>query len=175
MVELVQGADPNRGTRTVLRRLVKLSEEAGEAAEAWLQNTSERNLKGKTDDDVREEIADTLIMALDVGLTFISRTETEEATASSEEPSFFVNLGKVLSSGGTMLSMLALAEEGIAPDMHFIRQQSARLCAHAYGMCMSYMGDKIESQQLLLSIVDTKVGKWKRQAANRTDSITTAP
>lgn len=66
---LVRDANLGRETGNVPRRAIKLVEELGEVAQALLQVTSATNRKQKTWDDVREEIADCLIVALDIGWT----------------------------------------------------------------------------------------------------------
>lgn len=48
------------------RRLLKLGEEYGETNQAYLSVSSEKNGKDKTWADVREELADTIIVAMDL-------------------------------------------------------------------------------------------------------------
>jgi hypothetical protein len=66
---LVQAANPTRSPANLSRRVVKLFEEIGEVAEAWLNVTSESNGKAKNWADLHEEIADCLIVALDIEWT----------------------------------------------------------------------------------------------------------
>jgi len=68
---LVRAANPQRHVNNLQRRTIKLVEEIGEVAEAWLNVTSASNAKHKTWDDVREEIADCLIVAFDVAWTLL--------------------------------------------------------------------------------------------------------
>src|SRR3954469_6426855 len=65
----VRDANPGRNEANLKRRSIKLSEELGEVAEAYLNVTSASNGKGMTWDDVREEIADVLIVVLDIAWT----------------------------------------------------------------------------------------------------------
>lgn len=65
----VREANPTRNASNLDRRALKLIEEFGEAAQAYLNVTSPSNGKSKTWDDVREEIADVLIVALDIAWT----------------------------------------------------------------------------------------------------------
>ena len=51
------------------RRLVKLSEEVGEVCQAFYATTSKKNSKKKTWDNVREELIDVILIALDLLLT----------------------------------------------------------------------------------------------------------
>jgi NTP pyrophosphatase (non-canonical NTP hydrolase) len=48
---------------------MKLAEEYGEFVQAYLSTTSSTNKKGLTWDDVREEICDVVIVAIDILLT----------------------------------------------------------------------------------------------------------
>ena len=61
--------------KRLLRRGLKLSEECGEVCEAIFGITDEENYKGKTYDDVREELVDVIIVALDA---LFSEFEDEE-------------------------------------------------------------------------------------------------
>lgn len=71
ILKAIYEANPNRKNdeRNVLRRIVKLGEEKGEVAEAYLGVTSDANLKGKTWDNVIEELADVIIVAADIVFT----------------------------------------------------------------------------------------------------------
>lgn len=62
---MIKHANPERHHSTLPRRILKLSEEQGEIAEAYLNVTSEGNGKGKTWGDVREEMVDLLIVDMD--------------------------------------------------------------------------------------------------------------
>ncbi|MFA5490960.1 MAG: MazG-like family protein [Candidimonas sp.] len=67
---LIKFANPNRNIDNVDRRIIKLFEEYGEIVEAYLGVTSTQNYKNKKDDDLREEIIDLYIVAMDVRFTF---------------------------------------------------------------------------------------------------------
>lgn len=71
IIEEIFRANPNRNNThmNLVRRSLKLCEEAGEAGQAMLAVTSEANLKGKTWEDVVEELADTFIVSTDIVLT----------------------------------------------------------------------------------------------------------
>ncbi len=69
LIALVRDANPERTHTNLDRRCWKLLEDTGEVAEAYLNVSSASNGKGKTWDDVREEIADVLIVTLDIVLT----------------------------------------------------------------------------------------------------------
>lgn len=51
------------------RRFIKLAEEVGEACQAYFSVTSKNNTKNKSWGDVREELCDVVIVALDILLT----------------------------------------------------------------------------------------------------------
>lgn len=59
-------ANLKRDMTIFARRLLKLGEEYGEANQAYLSVSSENNSKDKSWEDVREELADTIIVAMDL-------------------------------------------------------------------------------------------------------------
>jgi NTP pyrophosphatase (non-canonical NTP hydrolase) len=65
----ITDANPTKHHGNLIRRIMKQMEELGEAAEAYLNVTSAANGKGMTWDDVREELADQVIVAVDCALT----------------------------------------------------------------------------------------------------------
>ena len=78
IIPSIRDANLTRNADNIVRRLIKLQEELGEHAEAYLNVTSAGNGKGKTWNDVREESADLLIVAVDVALTPILSYDTIE-------------------------------------------------------------------------------------------------
>lgn len=69
MIERIRVINPERSWGSIIRRTIKLFEEAGEVAGAYLPVTSVYNGKGKTWGDVLEEAVDTFILAVDIALT----------------------------------------------------------------------------------------------------------
>jgi NTP pyrophosphatase (non-canonical NTP hydrolase) len=69
IIRAITDANPDKHHDNLIRRIMKQMEELGEAAEAYLNVTSAANGKGKTWDDVREELADQVIVAVDCALT----------------------------------------------------------------------------------------------------------
>lgn len=69
IITMVQDTNPYRTPNNLSRRLIKVLEELGEAAEAYLGATSSHNYKDKSWDDLREEAVDSLIVLVDVALT----------------------------------------------------------------------------------------------------------
>jgi hypothetical protein len=65
----VRDANPERKLSELDRRMVKLGEEYGEACQAYLSVSSATNGKDKTWTDVREELVDVIIVAMDILLT----------------------------------------------------------------------------------------------------------
>jgi NTP pyrophosphatase (non-canonical NTP hydrolase) len=72
IIETIKAANPERSLFTTKRRLLKIGEEKGEVCEALLNVTSSHNMKHKSWDDVREELVDCFIVAVDIALTFNS-------------------------------------------------------------------------------------------------------
>lgn len=69
VIEKIRSANPRRALQNLARKMIKLSEECGEASEAYLYVTTEINHKEKTWDDLREEAIDTAIVGIDIALT----------------------------------------------------------------------------------------------------------
>ncbi|NJO61523.1 MAG: hypothetical protein HC836_25730 [Richelia sp. RM2_1_2] len=69
LYEEIYNAHLERNDVLFWRRLLKLSEEVGELSEAYLFTTANNNYKNKTYHDVREELADLVVMALDLSAT----------------------------------------------------------------------------------------------------------
>ena len=67
--DLIRDAHPGRQDIDFGRRCLKTMEELGELAEAHLNASSENNYKGKTYADVREELADMVLMVFDMCAT----------------------------------------------------------------------------------------------------------
>lgn len=78
IIEQIADANPTRDYLNLNRRMLKLIEELGELAEAFLECTSIHNHKQKTWDDVKEESADVLIVAIDIALTIDSGSSLAE-------------------------------------------------------------------------------------------------
>lgn len=63
--DIIYKANPRRSLDNLERRVMKITEEAGEATAAYLNVTSELNSKGSSWEDLREELLDTMIIAID--------------------------------------------------------------------------------------------------------------
>jgi NTP pyrophosphatase (non-canonical NTP hydrolase) len=69
LIKKIRKANPKRKVANMTRRILKVGEEYGEAAQAYLSVTSKANSKKKSWADVREELTDIIIVAMDVLLT----------------------------------------------------------------------------------------------------------
>lgn len=69
IIQAISDANPDKQPGNLIRRIVKIMEELGEASEAFLNVTSLSNGKNKRWSDVREELADAVIVAVDCALT----------------------------------------------------------------------------------------------------------
>lgn len=66
----IRDANPKRNFDSMARRIIKIGEELGETNEAYLVSTTKLpTRKTKTYRDIREELIDTAIVALDCALT----------------------------------------------------------------------------------------------------------
>lgn len=63
--DIIYKANPKRSLDNLGRRMLKIGEENGEAVEAYLNMTSELNAKGSSWKDLREELLDIVIIAVD--------------------------------------------------------------------------------------------------------------
>lgn len=66
IISKVHAANRDRRMEIFARRMLKLGEEYGEASQAYLSVSSEKNGKNKTWEDVREELVDVLVVTLDL-------------------------------------------------------------------------------------------------------------
>ena len=66
IIAKVHEANKSRTMDIFDRRVIKLGEEYGEACQAFLSVSSENNSKNKSWPDVREELVDVVIVALDL-------------------------------------------------------------------------------------------------------------
>lgn len=85
--------------RKLLRRTIKLAEESGEVSKAVFGITSEINPKNLSYNDVREELVDTIIVAVDMLFTTYpdeSQDQTFEDLMSNREAIFNEKIDKWL-------------------------------------------------------------------------------
>lgn len=63
--DIIYKANPRRSLDNLERKMLKIGEESGEAMAAYLNVTSELNAKGSSWKDLREELLDIIIIAVD--------------------------------------------------------------------------------------------------------------
>lgn len=106
VIEAVRVANLKRTHTNLIRRMLKVVEELGEASEAYLNVTSAANAKEKTYEDVREELIDTAIVTLDCALTRFPGEEnrTDESIRAEIDELFVRKLAKWVSGRSTAQS-----------------------------------------------------------------------
>lgn len=167
--ELVRIENESRNFSTVNRRAVKMLEEIGEVAEAWLNVTSPSNGKAKTWDDVREEIADCLIVALDIAWTKLPTEDEHPGVMMQRNSIDYADIEKITFDIAFCASAYgqALCTKCYALARQHCRRMLA-LVADLSSMKMPdqqhFTGQQIE-HQLLLEIY-RKLAKWSYNRAN---------
>ncbi len=163
IIEHVFEANPDRTEANLNRRIFKLFEELGELSEAYLASTSSRSYKNKTWNDVREEAADVLIVALDIALT-----PSEEAGI---DGNFKTLLNSILANWPLPtfdydLVFLDIASMAAVFGKHGSAQARVEmvLCAFSLTDLVFGAGD-VQGRHYeaadLLSEIDRKLTKWK--------------
>lgn len=94
VINKVWEANRKRDMAIFARRMLKLGEEYGEASQAFLSVSSENNSKNKSWEDVREELTDCIIVALD--LYCHQMPDESEVTLDSKVASLHAMLDKKL-------------------------------------------------------------------------------
>ena len=180
IITLIREANPDRNFGNYGRRVIKLSEEIGEHAEAYLNASSTNNNgKKKTWDDVREEAADSLIVAVDVGLTPLSdkvRPDAVETDLQRRVMSFSTfnrtydtyehQTIRLISEGGRVATVFA--EDSLGWERY-----EYRAVACALDLAMTPLPDQLHLSQeelynQLTEMLVTKLTKWRnnRQSGN---------
>ena len=157
VLDMVAQANPNRCAPSLERRVTKLLEEIGETAQAFLSVTSERNDRRKTWDDVREEAADVLIVAVDIALTPIDRVVDQQRLGRYvQERLHRINLGfhQLIWRISRLNAMIGNAHD----DPDTATQCSTELVRYAFAL-NNLLGDPTT----LCSMVQRKIKKWKRK------------
>lgn len=111
-------AYPTRSFENISRRILKLGEENGELAEAYLYATSANNIKEKVMEDIREEAIDAMIVSACVSCTPLPG-ETPEQALENARAMFDKKMNKwvkKLGEGVTGISGLTEASEPLKDD-----------------------------------------------------------
>jgi NTP pyrophosphatase (non-canonical NTP hydrolase) len=173
IIDLVATANPGRNPSNLHRRVLKLYEELGEVAEAYLNATSTTNGKKKAWADVREEVADVLIVALDIFLTQDNGVEKTRETCLND---FFwipslASLGvyklcfTIGSDCGSFGLNYDLSEAFEHCGSEMVRNAFA-LASLVFGP--SEVGSKQIAEASVVSEVTRKLAKWEK---NRRDKV----
>ncbi len=181
LVEMVRNANPERSDKNVLRRLLKVLEELGEASEACLSVSSPHNYKDKSWADYREESADTLIVLIDIALTDIFNfpgaalvppaiTTASEHSVQSLDDLFYQKF-KIAGA------IAAAADHMQEKDYMGFLGAIMRGINAASNICFARIPEDNDSTviaQRVLDIFEKKIDKWnnnQRQYANHDDGI----
>jgi hypothetical protein len=191
VIKLIEEVIEDRDFNSIERRISKFYEEFGEVNEAYLNVTSALNVKNKTYDDLREEIADCVIVALDVLLTIIpdKHTYIYNVILDYEDihPKKIRNLDGFLDNSFELIriyskttSDLALVKkyfshsdissktENLDNKRFLAAKQLANIVPYLFDMAYIRMPDKenlslAEIAQDFENIVKLKILKWKKQ------------
>lgn len=85
LIKIIHDANLARNMDNLPRRVIKLSEETGEASEAFLYASTPNSRKNITWDDFREEAVDTAIVGLDLALTTLPIDEGKTSEQIQQE------------------------------------------------------------------------------------------
>ena len=166
---LVRDANLERDAATLDRRAFKLLEELGEVAQAYLAVTSQHNRKQKSWDDVREELADCLIVALDIAWTVLpGETDIAPPSYRSQQPLDFIQaISRISYQLALYTSSLGLrfnlARHAIERVIHF----TAHLAFLPLPDQTDLSADAIAVQ--LVEEIERKLQKW---AGHRAGTVT---
>lgn len=157
ILDLVARANPTRCATSLDRRVTKLLEEIGEIAQAFLSVTTPDNDKKKTWDDVREEAADVLIVAVDIALTPLDGAVDQ----SSLERYVCDNLHRINLGFHQIVWRISRLNAGFGSshnDPPTARQYSAEMVRYAFALNLLW-----DDPDLLCGEVRRKIRKWKRK------------
>lgn len=188
IIPAIRDANPTRNNGNLGRRVIKLCEELGEHAEAYLNISSAGNGKGKTWDDVREEAADILIVAVDVALTpndgenptiaegYVTRLVSAHDFRIPDQPfsnpmkpsaAEYEKLTLIVGAaiGKVCVGQLSSGGRGLASGGR-VRAEAASLISWALMLSLTPLPDQagwttelLEEQ--LVAIIEVKLAKWR--------------
>lgn len=155
-------ANPTRDRASLDRRVLKLIEELGESAEAFLGITSETNPKKKDWADVREEAADVLIIAADMALTPLRDGDDPQPRLHRYVSTNLHRINRGFHDLIKRLSRLNASFGDVChddPDAGY--QYAAELVRYAFAL-NDLVKDRDQPSQLMTE-VQRKIKKWKRK------------
>jgi len=161
-------ANPERDMANAKRRAIKLIEELGEVAEAWLNITSPQNGKSKSWNDVREEIADCLIVVMDVALTTLPGENQTHQWFIQRELNTYAHFEQIIFS--ILLELAFYGNMIHAGNYTHARVHINRAVVLTAELNMMPMPDQPDAniefiEKQLLVEIDRKIAKWKRKRA----------
>ena len=164
IIELIRAANPKRSMPSLPRRFMKLTEELGEVAEAYLNVTSKANDKCKTWDDVREECADVLIVAFDIALT-MNDFVIEHFGSSDIE-----NFSDILFDLNGSMTRLYFCSDSSCLDEDEVNYFVDLVTSLALMMLPDRPSIELDDQMIQLKAeVIRKLKKWTKAVDNQTD------
>ncbi|RYF12185.1 MAG: hypothetical protein EOO77_17865 [Oxalobacteraceae bacterium] len=167
LVGMVREVNPYRSPDNLQRRLLKVLEELGESAEAYLSTSSPHNYKNKTWLDYREESVDTLIVLIDVALTEITNYPPSPlipAQISIATENRFDNATLLMQETFAVAGAVSRAAECLVGNnpMGFYGAVS-RGIQHAANMCFALIPEdqnRAVIAQRVTDLFEAKIGKW---------------
>lgn len=185
IIAAIRDANPTRNRSNLHRRIMKLAEEFGEVSEAYLNVTSTGNGKGMTWDDVREEFADLLIVAVDVALTPMELKNSQSLEDMTENLHRELRVAKNIDGYGFPITNLdELMLETMDRLGHLVREfhkfkrdehsgiyQFERVMRYVVSICATatqtvmpdQIGISVEAlEENLAKEIDRKLAKWAR-------------
>lgn len=163
IIEMVADANDQRLTENLERRILKFMEELGELAEAFLECTSQHNRKCKTWDDVKEEAADVLIVAIDIALTplTVARSHGQLVDAVKRQ------LYRINTGFPAMMRQLCYSSAHYGGDFHSEPEKALQhivetVCyAFALNELMWRIDDADKRAKAIIDEVARKLAKWR--------------
>jgi NTP pyrophosphatase (non-canonical NTP hydrolase) len=163
VLSAVWQANSTRCASSLDGRVMKLIEELGEVAQAFLSVTSLANAKRKSWSDVREEAADVLIIAADIALTPLDADE--DAAQPRLHRYVCDNLHRINMGFHNILKRLSRLNASFGDVCHddaaSAHQYAAELVRYAFAL-NDLVKDTNQPDQLLAE-VQRKIKKWKRR------------
>lgn len=159
IIKMVEDVNPNRSPNNVSRRLLKILEELGESAEAYLGVTSTHNYKNKSWDDLREEAVDTLIVLVDVALTDTRLPNATYLIAPA------ITTASVHKNPVDVYRMLCRVAGAVANTALHISEEDdiGALGAIIKGIeAISRIAFQNSSHDAVLEVIERKLNKWKK-------------
>ena len=155
-IDEIKKLNPTRAEQSQLRRQLKLLEEVGELAEAYGHFTHPQNPKGKTVEDVTEELIDVAIMAYDLALT------GHDFVMFPYDPDTRTALWRGDATLGDLKKLVGAVIFSQDPAVYSLKAEE--LGHTAYGAAIGLVG--LEAAAMMFN---RKIAKWRSQVAKGED------